>query len=396
MQKADVLPSPPPPSAFCYICQMAGIYIHIPFCRQACHYCNFYFTVSTTLKPDLVRAIVKEIELTRDYLDGELIETIYLGGGTPSLLSADEIKYILDAIHRFHPNINIKELTLEANPDDLDQKKVAELLSLRPYGLDRLSIGVQSFHDADLIYMNRAHDSREANDAIRRAQDAGFENLTIDLIYGTPTMPDENWAININRAISLGIPHISSYALTVESKTYLDKYIKAGRSSPVDEAQTVRQFDMLMSAMAENNFEQYEISNFARPGHHAMHNTNYWRAQRYLGLGPSAHSYDGRSRRWNVSNNLNYIKSINASVIPAETEILSPSQQANEYIMTSLRTMWGMDLDAIAAPGHRSQVLESLKNVDPDFYVMNNDNLKLTQKGRHYADRIASTLFIED
>ena len=375
---------------------MAGIYIHIPFCKQACHYCNFYFSVSTSLKSDLVKAIVKEIELSKDYLDGEVIETIYFGGGTPSLLDADEIKSILDAIFRYHPNIDLQEMTLEANPDDLTNEKVAELISLRSFGLDRLSVGVQSFHDVDLIYMNRAHSAQEASSAIKRAQHAGFNNMTIDLIYGTPTMSDEKWADNIRAAHELGIPHISSYALTVEPKTYLDKYIKTGRTKPVDEAQTVRQFDMLMSKMSENKYDQYEVSNFARAGHYAIHNTNYWRGKKYLGLGPSAHSYNGQSRRWNVANNLNYLKSINDSMIPAEVEHLTPSQQANEYIMTSLRTIWGCDLNQFKIENLKFKILESLKGIDVSLYILEEDVLKLTQKGKHYADRIASDLFIED
>lgn len=375
---------------------MAGIYIHIPFCKQACHYCNFYFSVSTSLKSDLTKAIVKEIELSKDYLDGEVIETIYLGGGTPSLLSADEIKSILDAIYQFHPNINLQELTLEANPDDLTSEKITELVSLRSFGLDRLSVGVQSFHDADLIYMNRVHTGQQAWAAIKRVQDAGFENLSIDLIYGTPSMPDDLWCENIGDTFSLGIPHISSYALTVEPKTYLDKYIKQGRVKPIDENQTTGQFDILMNAMIAHNYDQYEISNFARPGHYAIHNTNYWRGIKYLGLGSSAHSFNGHSRRWNVANNLNYIKSISDSVIPAEVEILSPTQQSNEFIMTSLRTIWGLDLDRLQVITNKYQVLESLKNIDPSFYFLDGNVLKLTQKGRHYADRIASELFIED
>jgi oxygen-independent coproporphyrinogen-3 oxidase len=375
---------------------MAGIYIHIPFCKQACHYCNFYFSVSTSMKSDLVRSIVKEIELSKDYLEGELIETIYFGGGTPSLLKGDEVKSILDAIYHFHPNINLRELTLEANPDDLSAEKITELVSLRPYGLNRLSIGVQSFHEADLIYMNRAHSAQEASTAIKRVQDADFDNLTIDLIYGTPTMPDERWAENIQSAFALGVHHISSYALTVEPKTHLNKYIKTGEAKPVDEAQTVRQFDILMTETSAHGYEQYEISNFARPGHHAIHNTNYWRGKKYLGLGPSAHSYNGNSRSWNIANNRNYIKSINESIIPAEIELLNPAQQANEYIMTSLRTMWGMDINKLQVASHKSQALESLKSIDVSFYTFDATILKLTQRGKHYADRIAAELFIED
>jgi oxygen-independent coproporphyrinogen-3 oxidase len=375
---------------------MAGIYIHIPFCKQACHYCNFYFSVSITVKADLVKAIIKEVELSKNYLAGETIETIYFGGGTPSLLDCDEIKAILDAIYQCHPNIDLKELTLEANPDDLTVAKVNELSSLRSYGLNRLSIGVQSFFDADLIYMNRAHSAEEALSTITRVQDAGFDNVTIDLIYGTPTMNDEHWQKNIESAFALDIPHISSYALTVEPKTHLDKYIKSGKAHPVNEMQSVQQFDILMGEMNKHHYDQYEISNFARPGHHAIHNTNYWRGKKYLGLGPSAHSYAGQSRKWNVANNNKYIKSINDGIIPAEVENLNPAQAVNEYIMTSLRTMWGCEINKLEVASHTSQVLEALKKIDVSFYVLDGNVLKLTQAGKHYADRIASDLFIED
>jgi oxygen-independent coproporphyrinogen-3 oxidase len=373
---------------------MAGIYIHIPFCKQACHYCNFYFSLSLTQKAELVNAILKEIGLSKGYLDGEAIETIYFGGGTPSLLAADEIKSILESIYRTYPDISLKEVTLEANPDDLTADKVRQLSSLRAYGLNRLSIGIQSFHDADLLYMNRAHSAQEASAAIKRVQDSGFEHLTIDLIYGTPTMPDEAWYENLQTTSELHIPHISSYALTVEPKTYLDKHIKTGKANPVDEAQTVRQFDILMGYMASRGYEQYEISNYALPGKYAIHNTNYWRGKKYLGLGPSAHSYVGHSRRWNVANNQQYIKSIKESVIPYQIEHLTAAQQANEYIMTSLRTMWGMDISDLRLVDY--DLKKSLSGIEPSFYIVDHGVLKLTQKGRHFADRIAAELFIED
>ena len=375
---------------------MAGIYIHIPFCRQACHYCNFYFTTSITQKKNLVDAIIREITLSKEYLAGETIETIYFGGGTPSLLDTDEIRTIIDTIYNVHQKVVLRELTLEANPDDLTKEKIADLALLRTIGLDRLSIGVQSFFDADLIYMNRAHNSGEAKDAIRRAHDAGFENLTIDLIYGTPTMSDENWIANIDQAFALSIPHISSYALTVEPKTHLDRDIRKGKALPVDETHCSRQFDILMEQMVAHGYDQYEISNYALPGRHAIHNTNYWRGQKYLGLGPSAHSFDGNSRRWNVANNQQYIKSIMEGNIPYEVEHLTPAQQTNEYIMTSLRTMWGCDMGKLQAASHMSLVMESLTSIDPSFYVLEGDVLKLTQRGRHFADRLASELFVED
>ncbi len=375
---------------------MAGIYIHIPFCRQACHYCNFYFTTSPARRDELVDAIIREIELTRDYLSGEEIETIYYGGGTPTMLRTDQLRQITEAIYRAHPRVRLQELTIEANPDDLTAERVAELAALRSIGLDRLSIGVQSFHEADLIYMNRAHNAQEAVAAIHRVQEAGFQNLTIDLIYGTPTMSDEAWRSNIRQAFALGIPHISSYALTVEPKTYLDKNISTGRAVPVDEAQSARQFDILMEEMAAHGYDQYEISNFALPGHHAIHNTNYWRGKKYLGLGPSAHSYDGSSRRWNVANNNTYIKSIGEGKLPYEIEHLTAAQRANEYIMTSLRTMWGCDLTRPEVAAFRDQILRSLSDVAAEHYRLEGDVLRLTQAGRHYADRIASDLFADE
>ncbi|MBS1683889.1 MAG: radical SAM family heme chaperone HemW [Bacteroidetes bacterium] len=376
---------------------MAGIYIHIPFCRQACHYCNFYFTTSPARREQLVGAIIHEAELTRDYLCGEVIETIYLGGGTPTMLEKGQIQQILEGIYKWYPDVNLKELTIEANPDDLTDEKVAELTSLRALGLNRLSIGVQSFHEVDLIYMNRAHNATEALDAIERVQAAGFSNLTIDLIYGTPSMSDEAWRLNIRKAFELGIPHISSYALTVEPKTYLDKNIRTGRVLPVDDAQSSRQFDILMEEMAAHGYDQYEISNFALPGHRAVHNTNYWRGTKYLGLGPSAHSYDGSSRRWNVANNDAYIRTIiSDGEVPYETEILTPAQRANEYIMTSLRTMWGCDLTNEQIINYNDQIRQSLANMDHGHYILQDKVIKLTQAGKHYADRIASELFVDE
>lgn len=375
---------------------MAGIYIHIPFCRQACHYCNFYFTTSPARRDELVAAIIRDIELTRDYLGGEVIETIYFGGGTPTMLRTEQLRQIIETIYNTHTKIALQELTIEANPDDLTAERVAELAGLRSIGLNRLSIGVQSFHEADLIYMNRAHNAQEALAAIERVQQAGFENLTIDLIYGTPTMSDEAWRSNIRQAFALGIPHISSYALTVEPKTYLDKNIRTGRTIPVDEAQSARQFDILMEQMAAHGYDQYEISNFALPGRHAIHNTNYWRGKKYLGLGPSAHSYDGTSRRWNVANNNTYIKSISEGKLPYEIEHLTAAQRANEYIMTSLRTMWGCDLNAPQIVAFREQIVESLRDIAPDHCTLQDNALRLTQAGRHYADRIASDLFVDE
>ncbi len=372
---------------------MAGIYIHIPFCKQACHYCNFYFSTSLGNKDKFVQALLKEIGLSKDYLAGEKIETLYLGGGTPSQLSIQDLRLITDKLHLYYDLSQLKEFTIETNPDDLKEEK--GIKGIGTLGVDRFSIGIQSFFDEDLKYMNRAHNSDEALSSVKRVQDAGFENITIDLIYGTPTMNDEKWKQNLATAFSLNVPHISSYALTVESKTSLEKKIAKGESKQVDEEQSARQFKMLMNEMRIHGFEQYEISNFARNGKHAVHNSNYWFGKKYLGLGPSAHSFNGVSRRWNVSNNLNYINSINEGKILFEEEVLTEAQKVNEKIMTSLRTQWGLD---IAECGTRNAELiqEGSKEIDPTHYTLESGVLKLTDEGKLFADSIAAALFVEE
>ena len=374
---------------------MAGIYIHVPFCKQACHYCNFYFSTSLGNKEKFVKALIAEIELSKDYLQGEKIETIYFGGGTPSLLTKQEIESIVNKLSAHYDLSGLKEFTFETNPDDLDKEKIGELKELGKLGLNRFSIGVQSFFDADLKYMNRAHNSAEALSSIKRVQDAGFNNITIDLIYGTPTMNDESWLKNLETAFSLNVPHISSYALTVETKTALDKRIRKGESLPVNEEQSARQFQILMAEMKKAGYEQYEISNFAKPGHYAVHNSNYWSGKKYLGLGPSAHSYNKVGRRWNVANNGNYIQAIRENKIPFEEEILTEAQIVNERIMTSLRTMWGM---RIAECGMRNAELiqEALKTINPSYYIYKDGVLTLTDEGKLFGDAISSALFIDD
>ncbi|HLP20340.1 MAG TPA: radical SAM family heme chaperone HemW [Chitinophagales bacterium] len=374
---------------------MAGIYIHVPFCKQACHYCNFYFSTSLGNKDRFVQALLKEIQLSKEYLAGENLETIYLGGGTPSLLTAAEIKSIIEQLGRYHNLSSLKEFTLEANPDDLTLEKINEFKELKQYGLNRFSIGIQSFFDEDLKYMNRAHNSAEAQSAVKRVQDAGFEKLTLDLIYGTPTMNDDRWQQNLETAFALNVPHISSYALTVEDKTSLQKRISKGESRPVDEEQSARQFKILMEQMRAHGYEQYEISNFAKPGRYAVHNTNYWFGKKYLGLGPSAHSFNGSSRRWNVANNISYINSINEGRLPFEEEILTPAQQCNEKIMTALRTQWGL---RISECGTRNAELiqNSLKDIDAAHYTLIDGVLKLTEEGKFFADAIAAKLFVEE
>ncbi len=373
---------------------LAGIYIHIPFCKQACNYCNFYFSTSLGNKDKFIQSLLREMELSSGYLQDEKIETLYLGGGTPSQLTIGDLKLITEKLQSVYDLSSLQEFTIETNPDDLTEEKIKELSELKRYGLNRFSIGVQSFFDEDLKYMNRAHNAEEAIASIKRVQRAGFENITIDLIYGTPTMNDENWKKNLDMAFELNVPHISSYALTVEPKTSLDKKILKGESKPVDEEQSARQFKILMDEMRVHSFEQYEISNFASDKKYAVHNSNYWFGKKYLGLGPSAHSFDGVSRRWNVSNNINYINSLEKNELNFEEEILTEAQKVNEKIMISLRTMWGLK---IAECGMRNAELiqRSLQQIDTAHYAFENDILKLTDEGKFFADSIAAQLFIE-
>ncbi len=374
----------------------AGIYLHIPFCKQACVYCNFHFSTSVKYKDDVLQAILKELELRKNYLEGTEIETVYFGGGTPSLLTADEINRIYDVILRNYPVEQMKEFTLEANPDDLDK---SYLKSLRNTPVNRFSIGVQSFRDEDLRYMHRAHSATQADYAIKAAQDAGFSNLTIDLIYGTPGLTDAAWKMNLSKIKELAIPHFSAYALTVEEKTALHHNILTKKTTPVDPEQAAGQFEILVEQAAVMGFEQYEISNFALPGRYAVHNTNYWRGVPYLGIGPSAHSFNGAARGWNVANNALYAKSIlQDRKPPFEEEQLTPEQRLNEYIMTSLRTMWGCDLDKIAAEWDSAFTPKVERSSDlfreKGWMVRDGAKLLLTSKGKLFADRIAAELFI--
>lgn len=376
----------------------AGIYLHIPFCKQACVYCNFHFSTSMKGKDDVLQSILKEIELRRDYLQGATVETVYFGGGTPSLLSADEINLIFDTILKYHPVNNIKEFTLEANPDDLDKNY---LRSLRNTTINRFSIGVQSFREEDLLYMKRAHNAQEADYAIKAAQDSGFSNLSIDLIYGTPGLTDAAWKQNLAKVAELSIPHFSSYALTVEDKTALQHAIQKKKAVPVDPEQAAGQFELLMEQAAVMGYEHYEISNLALPGKYAIHNTNYWRGMHYLGIGPSAHSFDGGTRRWNVANNALYSKSVlHDSTVPYEEERLTPTEHLNEYIMTSLRTMWGCDLERIQKEWDSTcaTMVEKSSHLFQEKKWIKQDGkiLLLTNEGKLFADRIASELFVSE
>ena len=324
---------------------MSGIYLHIPFCKQACLYCNFHFSTSLAHKNELIAALLKETSLQKSYLEDDVVETIYFGGGTPSLLEIADLRLQIEKIRQTFPVAIDAEITLEANPDDITEEK---LIAWKEIGINRLSIGVQSFFEEDLVWMNRAHNAQQAIDNLQLAIKQ-FDNITIDLIYGHPLLTDEKWKQNVEQVISLNIPHISCYALTVEPKTPLQKMIKEQKKEDVNPEKQADQFTQLMNWLEEAGYEHYEISNFAKPGHRSWHNTSYWQGKKYLGLGPSAHSFNGTSRQWNVSNNSKYIKALNKNELPFEKEILTVTQQLNEYIMTSLRTKEGLDLGRVGS-----------------------------------------------
>jgi len=343
----------------------------------------------------MINALLQEIELRAPYLEDKKIESIYFGGGTPSLLEGDEIAQIIDTIAKHFDIANNAEITLEANPDDLNQAKVK---SLRNTPINRFSIGIQSFFEEDLKWMNRAHNQQEATASIMRVQDAGFENITCDLIYGFPLLTDEKWRHNMQQLIDFAIPHISSYSMTVESKTALDHFIKKGISPAIDSDQAADQMHLLINTLKAAGYEQYEISNFAKNGHYARHNTNYWKGKHYLGIGPSAHSFNGTARSWNISNNSKYISSIHSNQLPLEVEQLSTLDQINECIMTSLRTMWGLDLTELEnrfGQSVKNNVLEDAALFIAEKNLVLDDNkLCLTDTGKLMADHIMSELFI--
>lgn len=374
---------------------MAGIYIHIPFCKQACHYCNFHFTTSLLRKNELITALLNEIELRRSYFDNETIETIYFGGGTPSLLSPTELKSIMEKLRSTFSFSNLPEITLEANPDDITEEKLNQW---KESAINRLSIGVQSFFEEDLQWMNRAHTANQAHQCIELALKTDFNNLTIDLIYGTPTLSDQKWKENVATAVSYNIPHLSCYALTVEPRTPLQKLIALNKTMDVNPDTQANQFLLLMDWLGHAGYEHYEISNFAKPGFRSKHNSSYWQGKKYAGFGPSAHSYNGLERSWNIANNNIYINSINEGVLKTDMEILTSTQRLNEYIMTSLRTIEGMDLNKIETGWGfaESKRLENdlKKFVDAGMIILNNSTVRLTNEGKLMADGIASELFM--
>lgn len=342
----------------------------------------------------MVDAMVKEIELRKDYLQNENITSVYFGGGTPSMLSTSQLDQLLNTIYRHFIVTKQAEITLEANPDDLSKEKISEI---KKTTVNRFSIGIQSFFDEDLQWMNRAHSADQAKECIVNAKEAGFDNLTIDLIYGMPSLSNEKWMSNIEAALSFGIDHISAYALTVEAKTALDHLIRKKKVSPVNDEQSAQQFEILMDKLGENKFEQYEISNFARKKKYAIHNTAYWKNEMYLGIGPSAHSFNKIARSWNIANNNQYLHAINSNSDFYETEILTTENRCNEYVMTGLRTMWGCDIRYIETEFGKQfaeNIRFKLKQQPNELVEMSETVFKLTTKGRLFADRIAGELFM--
>jgi len=375
---------------------LSGIYIHIPFCKQKCSYCDFHFSTNLQLKSQLVEAINKELVIRKDELTQSL-ETVYFGGGTPSILSEKELNSIFETIYKNYSTHNIKEITLEANPDDLTQEK---LNFLKSTPINRFSIGVQSFFEEDLRLMNRAHNSQEAESSIKLVQDTGFDNITIDLIYGSSTTTNEMWMKNLQKAIALDIPHISSYALTVEEKTVLDHQIKSGKTKPINDERQNEQFQILIDTLSDNGFIQYEISNFGKENYFSQHNSNYWKGISYLGIGPSAHSYDGKTRAWNIANNAKYIKSLEQNILPQEVEVLNKVDVFNEMIMIGLRTIYGIDLNRLENefPNYLKDYFytEIQLLIEEKLVEKQANKIILKPEAKFFADGIASRLFYVD
>ncbi|REJ82912.1 MAG: coproporphyrinogen III oxidase family protein [Bacteroidetes bacterium] len=373
---------------------MAGLYIHIPFCRQACHYCDFHFSTTLGTRGEMADAIVKELVLRKDYLEQEKIETVYFGGGTPSLLDETELNKIMSAVYKNFDVSKDSEITLEANPDDLTEQKI---INLHKSGVNRLSIGIQSFLEEDLVFMNRSHNAAQAIDSVKASQDKGFENISIDLIYGIPGRSESDWKLNLNTAFELNVPHLSCYALTVEKGTALAHMIAKNKTASPDDEQQSEQFHVLMHEARTAGFEHYEISNFAKAGFRSRHNSLYWSGKKYLGIGPSAHSYNLSSRQWNVSSNQQYIRSLKNSELPAEIELLDDKTKFNEFVLTRIRTIEGINLKDVEL-AHGKQRAEFLMKSVNDYPVkehlsLHENIIKLSDEGKFFADRIAADLF---
>ncbi|MCB0439599.1 MAG: radical SAM family heme chaperone HemW [Mangrovimonas sp.] len=389
---------------------MSGIYIHIPFCKQACYYCDFHFSTSLKKKEELVEALATELRLRKNELKNQTVETIYFGGGTPSLLRIEELRFLMGEVYKNYTVTENPEITLEANPDDLVSVQTQSKTLFEDYktmGINRLSIGVQSFFEDDLKSMNRAHNAQEARQCLEEAT-KHFNNITIDLIYGIPNMSLEKWNQNLQIAFGFGVNHISAYALTVEPKTALDSFIKKGSYPPLDEQLALSHFEHLMMETKRQGFVQYEISNFGKPDYFSKHNTSYWQGKSYVGIGPSAHSFNGKERSWNLANNTKYIQSIQAGNLPLTSEKLTLNDRYNEYIMTGLRTIWGVSLGLIETDfgkDYKNHLLTEAKDFiqkdllaitlsDLDEKKKGVEKLIITEKGKFLADGIAAELFM--
>ena len=374
---------------------MNGIYIHVPFCKSKCAYCNFFSLASESKIKDYVKALKNEISFRRNYLDDEAIRTIYFGGGTPSLLPISSIEEIINLLHHNYNVDSNPEITLEINPDTIDKEK---MLSLKEMGVNRMSVGIQSFFDDDLKYLGRRHDSNHALQVLENLINVNFDKITLDLIYGIPTLTEEKWNKNLDIFFATGFSHLSAYALTVEPKTILGQRINKGDLQDVSEEETINHYNILVERTKEQGFEHYEISNFAKPDCRSLHNSIYWSDGKYLGLGPSAHSYDGNSRQWNVSNLSQYIKLAGKSDDCFEKEILTLDDKYNEYVMTSLRTSWGCNVENIKLHHGIKYADFFLKNVkkyiESGVMLINDNNYFLSEKGKLFADGIASDLFL--
>ena len=375
---------------------MPGLYLHIPFCKQACHYCDFHFSTNQSQKYDLCKSIAREIELQKNYLGDTILTSIYFGGGTPSLLSSEELAQLITTVEQNFDATPAAEITLEGNPDDLTKGK---LVSLKEAGINRLSIGIQSFNDSVLKFLNRVHDSTSAFSCLDDARSLGFKNISLDLIYAIPGQDRDGWKRNIQTAIDLAPEHISVYSLTIEEKTTFGNWHRKGKLIQVDEETAASHFELLISMLTDAGYEHYEVSNFCKPGYYSRHNSSYWKQETYLGVGPSAHSYNVESRQYNISNNTIYQKSIAALKVPFEIEILSRENKINEYIFTTLRTHWGCDLrklrdnldyDLLHA---NSDYIHNL--VDRQLASLDQGILRLTSKGMLLADKIGSDFFVE-
>ena len=382
---------------------MSGIYIHIPFCKQACHYCDFHFSTTFGKKEAMVLALQNELKLRKEAFENEVVETIYFGGGTPSVLDLNEIEAIITAVYENYKVAENPEITLEANPDDLIFTDTGRSQGFnvfgayRNLGINRLSIGIQSFFEEDLKFMNRAHNAIEAANCLKEATKY-FDNISIDLIYGVPGMTNDRWEQNIEKALSFDLPHISSYALTVEPNTALASFIKKGIVVPLDDEAAQSHYDILTSRLAKAGFVCYEISNFGKPNYFSKNNTAYWQGKKYMGIGPSAHSYDGENRGWNVRNNAKYIKAIAEEQLPMEIETLSKTDRYNEYIMTGLRTIWGVSLVRVENDFGKNRLeylnQQARKYIEKDLLYIQDGILLVTKKGKFLTDGIAADLFM--